>query len=122
MLESGEGYENLLECCSCNFEMVDLSFGLQIAHNLENLGKGHQRTDLVSHLPKILRRRRVPLIQKIIHSQQMQLNRLRYLQVLRLVHIDSHGHLITTSVCLSKIIRRAVADDASIDHDGNLIT
>jgi hypothetical protein len=38
VLEPGEGNKYLLESCSCNLKMLDLSFVLQITHNFENPG------------------------------------------------------------------------------------
>ena len=51
----------------------------------------------------------------------MQINSTGNLQVVSSCHIHSDCDFVATAICLSKVIRRAVAHDTSIDHDAYLV-
>ena len=51
----------------------------------------------------------------------MQFYSLRNLQVVRFRHIDCHSDFITATICLSEVVGRAVAHDAAINHDTDLV-
>lgn len=121
MLEPGESKENLLQSRPRRIETLNDPRFNKAAQLKEELGQ----FDLLIHFevsgPYVLRGLGLSLVCNSEHSWQLEFNLVDSLLVTGSAHIGVDSDFIPAAIRLHQVVRGAMAHDASIDHDSDLV-